>query len=260
MLRTYGVVRCTRGARSSLSSSHSNILSSSSDGLEGPCSMGFDCWRWYGDLRHTRGVWTVVSLRHSQQSAGAGDASHLAERRKGKLTLGSLHGGDAPQSLSAERRKGRLTLGSLKGATSLQLFRRGALSWEACSDMFEARLRSESCAMLLLLTVCLGDECGSCCSELEGESERRAGAQLVDGNMPGCVSGVVRTRGQPLWFIKTTLSSGLGRSFKARDFFYYTDLRPVATLLKHEGHAGGNNLLPPTQKVFASRGSTFDVP
>ena len=66
---------------------------------------------------------------------------------------------------------------------------------EASPGMFEARLKSESCAVLLLLTVCLRDECGSDCSELVGESERRAGAELVDGDMSGCVSGAVRTCG-----------------------------------------------------------------
>lgn len=88
--------------------------------------MGFDCWRLYGDLRYTRGVWSVVSLRHSQQSTGVGDAAHLVEWRKGKLTLGSLNAWDEP------------------------------------------RLKSETLAMLLLLTVCRGDERGSC-SELVGE-------------------------------------------------------------------------------------------
>jgi len=151
--------------------------------------MGFDCWRgtrvdrWGAgeglpcacepgsdvDLRYTRGVWSVVSLRHSQQSTGVGDASHLVERRKGKLTLGSLNVWDAP------------------------------------------RLTIETCAMLPLLTVCRGVERGSC-SELVGESEWRGRAGLVDGDMPGRVSGGVRTRGYLLWFIKTPLSSGLGRS------------------------------------------------
>jgi len=105
-------------------------------------------------------VWTVVSLRHTQQSTGVGGASHLVEQRKGKLTLGSLNAWDAP------------------------------------------RLKSETCAMLLLLTVCREDERGSC-SELVGESEWRGRVALVDEDMPGCVSGGVGIRGQLLWFIKT---------------------------------------------------------
>jgi hypothetical protein len=82
-----------------------------------------------------------------------------------------------------ERRNGKLTLGSLN-------------VWDA------PRLKSEMCVMLLLLTVCRGDERGSC-SELVAESEWRGRAELVDADMPRCVSGGVRIRGILHWFYNT---------------------------------------------------------
>ena len=76
---------------------------SSSDCFEGPCSMGLDYWRWYGDLGFTGGVCEGSGVLAGPSTLFRGRrrvAVCGAEERQAsfELTLGSLNVWDAPQT------------------------------------------------------------------------------------------------------------------------------------------------------------------